>query len=49
MNFISRVMGFVRRHKKALLVAITVYVLAIVFLIFFSSGPQNEPFIYQIR
>ncbi len=49
MNFISRILSFVRRHKMAFLVTIVVYVIAIVLLILFSSGPQNEPFIYQIR
>lgn len=49
MSLISRAMGFARRHKVAFVVAIGVYVLAIALLILFSSGPQNEPFIYQIR
>lgn len=49
MNPISRMMGFSQRHKVAFLIAMAVYVLAILFLVLFSSGPQNEPFVYQIR
>lgn len=49
MKWIAWITGFVRRHKVAFLVATLVYVVAIAFLIFFSTGPQNEPFIYQIH
>ena len=40
---------FVVRHKRGFLIALLVYVAAIVLLVVLSSGPQQEPFLYQIN
>lgn len=48
MSIKDRILGFVVRYKWALIIAALAYVLAIVFLMLFSSGPQNEPFQYQV-
>ncbi len=45
----SQVVGFVVRHRVSFLVASVIYVLVILLLIALSSGPQNEPFLYQVR
>ena len=49
MSVRNRVVGFLVKYKWALIVATVVYVLLMVVLMAFSSGPQNEPFRYQIH
>lgn len=44
----ARVRAFLVRHRRALIIATVVYLLAILALILLSQGPQNEPFLYQI-
>ena len=40
--------AFLSRHRKAFLIAFALYVVAIVALVWFSQGPQTEPFRYRI-
>ena len=40
--------GFFQKYKKYLLIAIAIYIALTVLLIFFSSGPQEQPFVYQV-
>ena len=48
MNAKNRAIGFLVRHKWALIITTSIFLLAIAFLIAFSSGPQTEPFRYRI-
>ena len=43
----DKVVGFVVKHKRVLIITTAAYLLVILFLMIFSSGPQNEPFRYQ--
>ena len=48
MNAKNRAIGFLVKHKWALIITTSIFLLVIVFLIVFSSGPQTEPFRYRI-
>lgn len=48
MSIVDKAVGFVIKYKWSLIIATVVYLLAILFLTMFSSGPQNEPFRYQV-
>lgn len=43
------VRGFLARHRRVFLIAAAIYVLVIALLLLLSSGPQNDPFLYQIN
>ncbi len=47
MSLKQAVTGFWARHKRAILVLLALYVLALVILTWLAAGPQSEPFIYQ--
>ena len=49
MSFRKAVKGFWSRHKRAILVLLALYVIALVILTLLASGPQSEPFIYQVH
>ena len=49
MSLKKAVRGFWSRHKKAILVLLVLYVLALVILTLLAAGPQSEPFIYQVH
>jgi len=40
--------GLFRRHRKLFLWLMLGWTLIIVVLIWLASGPQNEPFVYQV-
>ena len=42
-------LAFLSKHRKAFIIALALYVIAIVALVYFSQGPQTEPFLYQIN
>ena len=44
----ERMLAFLARHKKALVISLVVYVLAVALLVALSQGPQTEPFLYQV-
>ena len=44
----SRKPTFWRKYRSYFLIALAVYALLIAFLVLFSAGPQEQPFIYQI-
>ena len=39
---------FWRKYRNYFFIALAVYALLIAFLVLFSAGPQEQPFIYQI-
>lgn len=45
----SQTRDFFVRHKKGFLIALVIYIAAIVLLIVSTRGPQTEPFLYQIN
>jgi cell division protein FtsL len=49
MTLLQRTKSFLSRHKKVLLITTAVYILLIIVLVALSTGPQTEPFIYQVR
>ena len=48
MNAKNRAIDFLVKHKWALIITTAIFLLAIVFLVAFASGPQTEPFRYRI-
>jgi len=47
-NAKDKAIGFLVKHKWALIITTSIFLLAILFLIVFASGPQTEPFRYRI-
>ena len=48
MGFRSFLASFWSRYKKWIVVALVVYVVVTLALVFLTRGPQSEPFIYQV-
>jgi len=48
MSLFSPVVAFVARHKKAIAIALVIYLLGVALLVALSQGPQTEPFLYQV-
>ncbi len=42
-------LAFLARHRRALLIAIALYLAAMGLLLALSSGPRDEPFQYRIH
>lgn len=40
--------AFWSRYRKWILIALAVYVVATLVLIFLTRGPQSQPFVYQV-
>jgi len=43
--------GFLKKYKNFLLIAFAIFAIFIVltiFLLIFSAGPQEQPFVYQV-
>lgn len=40
--------GFWKKYRKWMLLALGIYIIAIVVLILLTRGPQSEPFLYQV-
>jgi hypothetical protein len=49
MTLLKSTKSFLGRHKKALLITTAIYILLIIVLVALSTGPQTEPFVYQVR
>ena len=45
----QKTLAFVGRHRKALVIALLVYVAAIALLVVLSQGSQTEPFLYKVN
>jgi len=48
MSFKSSLAAFWSRYKRWIVVALVVYVIVTLALVFLTRGPQSEPFIYQV-
>jgi hypothetical protein len=49
MSFWERTKAVLVRRRKLLIAVGLIYIVLMVLLVVFSSGPQTEPFQYQIR
>lgn len=44
----SKLRSFWRKYRLYILISLGIYVLLTIVMLAFSSGPQDQPFIYQI-
>jgi len=43
----SRIKIFWQKYRRYVLISLAIYVLLTLILLYFASGPQEQPFIYQ--
>ena len=48
MSFKTFIKSFWSRYRRWIVIAVVVYVVVTLALIFLTRGPQSEPFIYQV-